>query len=71
MTRGRPLVPARRRRAPAIRPDVHDRFLVIVQRGQERADREEREHLAAIRGTRQTRRGPQPVALRAKRKALR
>jgi hypothetical protein len=33
----------------AVRPDVHERFVAVVQRGVARADREDAEHRARLR----------------------
>jgi len=46
----------------SIRPDVHERFVRVVARGIERAEREEREHLAWLRNS-GYRRGPVTVHL--------
>ncbi len=52
MTRGHPLLPDTR----SVRSDVRQRFREVVQRGQERAEREEREHRGRLRASRQPKR---------------
>jgi len=40
-----------------VRPDVHERFVAILQRGIAKADQAHAEHLARLRPTREDRRG--------------